>query len=217
MEFVETPTFWCPHVDPTACSNFSPRTVEPRPPESREIFPFPFSSFSFSSLFSLRILFFLFLFFFPFFPFCFSILFSFLLSFSPFLFHFLSLFGTYHSFGQRRKFPPLFLKPFVWPSNFPLYSLYHYFLFMTSSTTWLNVSHGIPFPHMAHCEPFFQVDHMALPSVTLLGCHVASPNLAMCHLTPHTSKNVKSRPPRNPTKFEVVAKFRETISTEKSV
>ena len=39
----------------------------------------------------------------------------------------------------------------------------------------------------------------------------------MCHLTPHALKNVKSRPPRNPTKFDVVAKFRETISTEKSV
>ena len=70
---------------------------------------------------------------------------------------------------------------------------------------------------MAHCEPFFQVDHMALPSVTLLGGHVVSPNLAMCHPTPHVSKNVKSRPPRNPTKLDVVAKFRETISTEKSV
>ena len=107
-------------------------------------------------------------------------------SFSPFLFHFLSLFEAYHSFGQRRKFPPLFLKPFVWPSNFPLYSLYHYFLFMTSSTTWLNVSHGIPFPHMAYYEPFFQVDHMDLPSVTLLGCHVASPTLpcVIRHPTP---------------------------------
>ena len=46
---------------------------------------------------------------------------------------------------------------------------------------------------------------------------MASPNLAMCHPTPHASKNVKSRPPRNPTKFDVVAKFRATISTEKSV
>ena len=73
------------------------------------------------------------------------------------------------------------------------------------------------FPHMAHCEPFFQVDHMALPSVTLLRCHMASPNLAMCYPTSHVSKNVKSRPPQNPTKFDVVAKFRETILTEKSV
>ena len=42
---------------------------------------------------------------------------------------------------------------------------------------------------------------------------MASPNLVMCHPTPHTSKNMKSRPPQNPTKFDVVAKFRETIST----
>ena len=46
---------------------------------------------------------------------------------------------------------------------------------------------------------------------------MASPNLAMCHPTPHASKNVKSRPSRNLTKFDVVAKFRETISTKKSV
>ena len=46
---------------------------------------------------------------------------------------------------------------------------------------------------------------------------MASPNLVMCHPTLHASKNVKSRPPHNPTKFDVVAKFRETISTEKSV
>ena len=39
----------------------------------------------------------------------------------------------------------------------------------------------------------------------------------MCHLTPHASKNVKSRLPRNPTKFDVVAKSREAISKEKSV
>ena len=44
---------------------------------------------------------------------------------------------------------------------------------------------------------------------------MASPHLAMCHPTPHVSKNVKSRPPRNLTKFDVVAKFHETISTEK--
>ena len=43
---------------------------------------------------------------------------------------------------------------------------------------------------------------------------MASPYLAMCHPTPHASKNVKSRPPQNSTKFDVVAKFRETISTE---
>ena len=73
---------------------------------------------------------------------------------------------------------------------------------MTSCT---QVAHCEPwdfFPHMANCEPLILV-----PSVTLLRCHVASPHLAMCHPTPHTSKNVKSRPSRNPTKFDVVAKF----------
>ena len=66
--------------------------------------------------------------------------------------------------------------------------------------------------HMAQCEPF-----LFMPNVTLLRCHVASPYIAMCHPTPHASKNVKSRPPRNQTKFDVVTKFREIISTEKSV
>ena len=46
---------------------------------------------------------------------------------------------------------------------------------------------------------------------------MASPHHAIGHPIPHASKNVKSRPPRNPTKFDVVAKFRETNSTEKSV
>ena len=88
---------------------------------------------------------------------------------------------------------------------------------MTSCT---QVAHCEPwdsFPHKANGEPFIHVDHMALESVTLLRCHVASPYLAMCHPTPHASKNVKSRPPRNLTKFDVVAQFRETISMEKLV
>ena len=45
---------------------------------------------------------------------------------------------------------------------------------------------------------------------------MASLYLAMCHPTPNVSKNVKSRPPQNSTKLDLVAKFRETISTEKS-
>ena len=93
-----------------------------------------------------------------------------------------------------------------------LFFFYSLILFMTSSLTWLNVSHGIHATHVAQCEPF-----LFMPSVTLLRCHVASPNLAMCHPTPHASKNVKSRPPQNLTKFDMVAKFRETISTEKFV
>ena len=139
MEVAETPTFWCPHVDRTVCTNFSPRTIELRPSESREILPFPFllSPFPSFSLYE---------------PFSFYFLFAFLFFFS-FLISFPPPFGAHHSFGQMRKFPPYFLKPNVWPLIFPLFLL---FLFMTSSPTWLNVSHGIPFPHMAHCEPFFQ-------------------------------------------------------------
>ena len=161
MEFVETPTFWCPHVDRAACTNFRPRTVELRPSESREIFPFtfllsPFPSFSLYEPFS----FFFFLSSFPLFPFCFSILFLFShlisLSFSLLICHFFSLLGAHHSFGQRRKFPPLFLKSIVWLSIFHPYFLISLFPFMTSSPTWLNVSHGIHFPHMANCDPFFQ-------------------------------------------------------------
>ena len=89
---------------------------------------------------------------------------------------------------------------------------YPLILFMTSSLTWLNVSHGIHGTHVAQCESF-----LFMPSVTLLRCHVASPNLAMCHPTSHASKNVTSRSSWNPTKFDVVTKFLETISMEKSI
>ena len=225
MEFVETPTFWCPHVDPTACTNFSTRTVERQPPETWEIFLFPFLPSPFPS-FSLYGFFpFFFLLSFLFLPFCFSILFLFshLISLSlslHFLFSlFISLFqfGEHLPSGQRRKLPPHFLKPKVWLSLFHIFLLFHNSPFMTSCTQVVHCEPWDSFPHMANCEPFIQVDHMALPSVTFLGCHVASPYLAKCHSTPHASKNVKSRLPRNPTKFDVVAKFSETISTEKSV
>ena len=66
MEVFEIPTFWCPHVERATCTNFSPRTVELRPPESREIFPFPFPSFSFSFLSPYEFFSFLFVFFFSF-------------------------------------------------------------------------------------------------------------------------------------------------------
>ena len=86
MEFVETPSFWCPHVDRAACTNFSTRTVELRPSERREILHFSFSSFlSFSFFFvssstnSFSFLSFL-IFFIPFSHFIFS---SFLLLISP--------------------------------------------------------------------------------------------------------------------------------------
>ena len=97
LEFVKTPTFWRPHVDPAACTNFSTRTFERRPPETREIFLFPFllspfppfSLYGFFPFFSFLSFFFAFLFFF-----------SFLISFS---FHFSSfslLFLENQSFGQ---------------------------------------------------------------------------------------------------------------------
>ena len=120
MEFVETPTFWCPHVDPAACTNFSPRTVELRSPESQEILPFPFSPFlSFSFFFSPFLSFFLFFLyeFFLFLYFLFAFLsFPFLISFSHhFFFSFLFLFSLlfffspfldhHGAFGQGRKLP----------------------------------------------------------------------------------------------------------------
>ena len=124
--FVETPTFWCLHVDPTACTNFSPQTVERRQPESREILIFPFLLSPFPPFPLYEPFPFLFLFSFPFFHFCFSILFSFLISFSPhFLLsfgHFLSLFGATTHSVKRRKFPPHFLNPFVWLSIFHPFS-----------------------------------------------------------------------------------------------
>ena len=82
---------------------------------------------------------------------------------------------------------------------------------MTSCT---QVAHCEPWDHATHvaqCEPFLlcQVSH-------LLRCHVASPNLSMCHPTPHVSKNMKSRPPQNPTKFDVVTKFREEQQSQQA-
>ena len=163
---------------------------------------------------------FFFLFFFS--PFSFS--FHFLLIFSSLFDHFLFLFGATTHPVKRRKLPPHFLNLKVWLSLFHIFPLFflnlHYDIIPTwlnmshgiKSHTWLIVSHGIHATHVAQCEPF-----LFMPSVTLLRCHVASPNLAMCHPTPHASTNVKSRSLRNSTKFDVVAKFHETISTEKSV
>ena len=82
---------------------------------------------------------------------------------------------------------------------------------MTSSLTWLNMSHEI----ISHT--WLIVSHSFNAKCHSLEVPFGIPNLAMCHPTPHASKNVKSRPPRNPTKFDVVAKLRETISIEKSV
>ena len=155
------------------------------------------------------------------FPICFSFFshFSFFFSsFLPifsFLFDFLSSFLNHYTYETNmRKFPPHLPQAKHVALPFSSFSFISYFFisFMTSST------------QVAHCEPWDHATHVAqrepflLCQVSrLLRCHVASPYLAMCHPTPHVSKNVKSRPPRNPTKFDVVAKFREMISTEKSV
>ena len=154
MEVVETPTFWCPRVERAACTNFSPRTVELRPPESREIFPFLFllSPFSFLPLYELFFFFlFVFCFSFLFFPFCFSFLFL-----IP-LFNFSSLLAFLSHFDrivQEKEIPFSLPQSKCMTIIIPSLFLISLFLFMTSSTTWLNMSHWIHFPHMANCEPF---------------------------------------------------------------
>ena len=171
MEFVETPSFWCPHIDRAACNNFSTRTVELRPTNRREILPFSFSSFL--SFLRTPFSFFVFFVFFPFFfssstnsflfPLTQRILFgSYLISsFSSFFSsHFLFSFGNFsflwihidHSV-KGGNFLPFSFKPLVWCLIFSLFLLFLISLFIASSHTWLNVSHGI-MPHMAPCEPF---------------------------------------------------------------
>ena len=145
----------------------------------------------------------------PYFPFSPHFLFSLLVIFSPF-------WRNNHPVNGR-KFPPLLPQAKCMALLFPYFFSY---FFMTSSPTWLNMSHEFLSYTWPNCEPL-----LFMPSVTLLWCqvspflrcHVASPYLAMCHPTPHVSKNVKSRPLQNSTKFDVAAKFHETISTEKSV
>ena len=92
MEFVETPSFWCLHVDRAACTNLSTQTVELQPSKNWEILPFSFSlSFPFFFFFSPFLSFFPF-FLYEFFSFCFSIFsFSFLSSHFLFCFSFFSL------------------------------------------------------------------------------------------------------------------------------
>ena len=158
MEVVETLTFWCPHVERAACTNFSPRTVELQPPESREIFPFPFSSFSFSFLSPYEFFSFLFVFFFSFSSFL-SFSFSHFSSHSPFNFSPFS-FCTFSSFlehtthqVQKGNFLPISSNQMCGP-QFSIFIPYFIIPLYDIITTWLNMSHGIHFPHMANCEPF---------------------------------------------------------------
>ena len=125
------------------------------------LFSFSLSHF-FLLIFSLQILFLSFCFAFPLF-------FSFLLSFfsSYFSFHFSlgsspPIWSIIDHMGQRRQFPPHFLMSTCVALIFPYFSFIPYSSFMTSHS------------HVAHCESSLEVNHMALPSVTLLGCHVSS-------------------------------------------
>ena len=162
--------------------------------------PFPFPSFSFSLLFSLRIVF-------LFVPFFLS--FSFLLFFLSSLFllisfsiisslHFLFSLGIFSSFLSipliRSKeeisspFPYAICVVHTFPSLFP----YFFISFYDITIMWLIVSHTFKCTTWI-CQVSLSWGAMWHPL-----------DLAMCHPTPHALKNVKSRLPRNPTKFDVV-------------
>ena len=110
MEFVETPTFRCPHVDRATCNNFSTRTVELRSSKRREILHFSFSlSFPFFFFVSP------FLSFFPFFLYKF--------------FLFLSFFFLPLSFSVFFVFFPFYLSfLFLLPNEFFFFLFYFFFL-----------------------------------------------------------------------------------------
>ena len=143
MEFVETPSFWYPHVDRAACTNFSTETVKLRSSRCREILHFfsfilPFSFLSMNS-------------FFYFFPFCF-----------PFFWI------TIDHSVKGGNFLLFSSKPLVSSSLLLDLSLFVFKIsFIASSHTWLNVSHGI-MQHMAQCEPFLSSEphgsfHVSVP------------------------------------------------------
>ena len=146
-------------------------------------------------------------------PFFFSFFFSFIFSpFPHFSLNFSPPFWSIDRMGQKEEVfsPPSSSQLRGFPFSF--FFFYFIILFVTSYPTWLNMSHGIMPPMWLNVSHSF-----FMPIVTLLRCHVASPNLAMYHPTSHASKNLKSGPPRNPMKFDVVTKFREKISMEKSI
>ena len=192
MEFAETPTFWCPHVDRAACTNFSPRTVELRPPESQEIFPFLFSPFlSFSFFFSFllsRILFvptncfllvYLFAFCFSFFSFSHLIFPLFLLLISlPFslCFSFSLPFWSIDRMGQKEEVSSPLPQAKCVAFHFPIFIPYFFISFMTSYPTWLNMSHGIMPPMWLNVShSFYAKCHtLEVPCGIPLPCHVSS-------------------------------------------
>ena len=94
--------------------------------------------------------------------------------------------------------------PFV-DLDFPiLLSIYHGF---PSNGMMPHVTYG---PHLSSCLIHSAHDmwHLALEPLTI--CQVSL-------TTPYASKNVKFRPSRNWTKFDVVARFRKIIPTAKFV
>ena len=145
MEFVETPSFWCPHVDRAACNNFSTRTVELRPSERREILPFfffsPFLFFFFS--FSTNSFIFFFASFFLF-PLTQRILFdSYLISFFLLIFSFSflsSLFGSSWTGWSREEASSPFPHATCVVLNFPSFFLIPLFPFIASSIMRLIVN-----------------------------------------------------------------------------
>ena len=143
MEFIETPTFWYPDVDHTACTNFSTRTVELRPSERWEILPLPFSlsfpflthglfSFSFVSLHFSSL------------SFLFTFLFFFLIS--LLLWNFLSHLDHYLPYGSNEEISSSFPHTICVAIVFPLFFIPFYDIIF----------------HMANSEPHIQVHHMAL-------------------------------------------------------
>ena len=107
MEFVETPTFWCPYVDPLRAQTLVLELSNRDRPKARKP-SFSLSFFLFFPPFSLYELFpFLFLFFLSFLSFLlfYSFIFSHLIfsSFSPFLWSFSLPFWSNHSFGQKEE------------------------------------------------------------------------------------------------------------------
>ena len=151
MEFVETLSFWCPHVGCVVCTNFSTRTVELRPSERQELLHFlsllSFPSFSFfpflffpslsTNSSPLRIVF-LFLSFLSF-----LIIFSFPISHLIFLLAFLLLFGALLTVWVKGgNFLPIFSSLMCGHQISFFYSLF-LISFMTSHS------------YMAHCEPSF--------------------------------------------------------------
>ena len=112
-----------------------------------------------------------------FFSFLFLLLFHFS-PFSPFSMHSSPPFRSIDRMGQKEEVssPPSSSQMCGYPISIH-FLLFHNSPFITSSLTWLNVSHGIHATHVAQCESF-----LFMPSVTLfevpcgipLPCHVSS-------------------------------------------